>query len=248
MLKCLNFKIGCIHMHIFTKLRLVQSGEVELLVCSFHIIFPIHNCIQNLMLFMPYKICWFVICHSLWNRIICSNLILGPCSYSWLLNLTCRCYLKLYDTPLKSTSEEDDEMSKLPSSQKKKLRQKQRKAEARAKKVLYFLCVACGCHCCLPHRNAQHSFQEAEGKNEESNAGGVSKSGKRHVKPVDPDPHGEKLLQVIFVPQLLLTPKLLVSNCYAGIFKFHYILLLHSKWRYSPSYIRTYLLRLRIRC
>ncbi|XP_068334434.1 N-terminal acetyltransferase A complex auxiliary subunit NAA15-like [Pyrus communis] len=82
-----------------------------------------------------------------------------------------RCYLKLYDTPLKSTSEEDDEMSKLPSSQKKKLRQKQRKAEARAKK-------------------------EAEGKNEESNAGGVSKSGKRHVKPVDPDPHGEKLLQV----------------------------------------------------
>ncbi|KAM1822990.1 hypothetical protein ACFX13_025647 [Malus domestica] len=82
-----------------------------------------------------------------------------------------RCYLKLYDSPLKSTSEEDDEMSKLPASQKKKLRQKQRKAEARAKK-------------------------EAEGKNEESSAGGVSKSGKRNVKPVDPDPHGEKLLQV----------------------------------------------------
>nr|GEZ79334.1 N-alpha-acetyltransferase 16, NatA auxiliary subunit-like [Tanacetum cinerariifolium] len=40
---------------------------------------------------------------------------------------------KLYDAPTKS-SEEDDELSKLPASQKKKLRQKQRKAEARAKK------------------------------------------------------------------------------------------------------------------
>ena len=40
------------------------------------------------------------------------------------------------------------------------------------------------------------SFQEAEGKSEESTASVVSKSGKRNVKPVDPDPHGEKLLQV----------------------------------------------------
>ncbi|KVI05968.1 N-terminal acetyltransferase A, auxiliary subunit [Cynara cardunculus var. scolymus] len=69
-----------------------------------------------------------------------------------------------------SSTEEDDELAKLPASQKKKLRQKQRKAEARAKK-------------------------EAEVKGEEANVGGVSKSGKRHVKPVDPDPHGEKLLQ-----------------------------------------------------
>ncbi|MED6120077.1 N-alpha-acetyltransferase 16, NatA auxiliary subunit [Stylosanthes scabra] len=82
-----------------------------------------------------------------------------------------RCYIKLHDSPPKSTAEEDDEMSKLLPSQKKKMRQKQRKAEARAKK-------------------------EAEEKNEEMNAGGASKSGKRHVKPVDPDPHGEKLLQV----------------------------------------------------
>ncbi|XP_057732571.1 N-terminal acetyltransferase A complex auxiliary subunit NAA15 [Arachis stenosperma] len=82
-----------------------------------------------------------------------------------------RCYIKLHDSPPKSTTEEDDEMSKLLPSQKKKMRQKQRKAEARAKK-------------------------EAEEKNEELNAGGASKSGKRHVKPVDPDPHGEKLLQV----------------------------------------------------
>ncbi|XP_043702732.1 N-terminal acetyltransferase A complex auxiliary subunit NAA15 isoform X2 [Telopea speciosissima] len=83
-----------------------------------------------------------------------------------------RCYLKLYDSPPKSTTEEDDEMSKLLPSQKRKMRQKQKKAEARAKK--------------------------AEEKNEEeSNATGVSKSGKRqHVKPVDPDPNGEKLLQV----------------------------------------------------
>ncbi|THG22776.1 hypothetical protein TEA_024701 [Camellia sinensis var. sinensis] len=82
-----------------------------------------------------------------------------------------RCYIKLYDSPSKSAAEEDDEMSKLPPSQKKKMRQKQRKAEARAKK-------------------------EAEVKNEETNVSGVSKSGKRHVKPVDPDPNGEKLMQV----------------------------------------------------
>ncbi|KAG5137227.1 hypothetical protein JHK82_021958 [Glycine max] len=82
-----------------------------------------------------------------------------------------RGYIKLHDSPPKSTAEEDDNMSKLLPSQKKKMRQKQRKAEARAKK-------------------------EAEEKNEESSASGVSKSGKRHIKPVDPDPNGEKLLQV----------------------------------------------------
>ncbi|KAL2332403.1 hypothetical protein Fmac_019984 [Flemingia macrophylla] len=82
-----------------------------------------------------------------------------------------RCYIKLYDSPPKSSTEEDNEMSKLLPSQKKKLRQKQRKAEAKAKK-------------------------EAEEKNEESGAGGISKSGKRSAKPVDPDPRGEKLLQV----------------------------------------------------
>ncbi|CAA2965649.1 N-terminal acetyltransferase A complex auxiliary subunit NAA15-like isoform X2 [Olea europaea var. sylvestris] len=81
-----------------------------------------------------------------------------------------KCYLKLYDSPPKSDTEEEDEMSKLPPSQKKKLRQKQRKAEARAKK-------------------------EAEVK-EETNVTAVSKSGKRPVKPVDPDPSGEKLLMV----------------------------------------------------
>ncbi|XP_010254211.1 PREDICTED: N-alpha-acetyltransferase 16, NatA auxiliary subunit-like isoform X1 [Nelumbo nucifera] len=83
-----------------------------------------------------------------------------------------RCYMKLYDSPPKSMVEEDEEMAKLPPSLKKKMRQKQRKAEARAKK-------------------------EAEEKNEESSAGNVSKFGKRqHVKPVDLDPNGEKLLQV----------------------------------------------------
>ncbi|XP_010532133.1 PREDICTED: N-alpha-acetyltransferase 15, NatA auxiliary subunit-like [Tarenaya hassleriana] len=79
-----------------------------------------------------------------------------------------RCYLKLHDSP-KSAAEED-EMSKLPPAQKKKIK-KQKKAEARAKK-------------------------EAESKSEESTASSVSKSGKRNVKPVDPDPNGEKLLQV----------------------------------------------------
>ncbi|KAK7294152.1 hypothetical protein RJT34_17035 [Clitoria ternatea] len=82
-----------------------------------------------------------------------------------------RCYIKLHDSPPKSAAEEDGKMSNLLPSQKKKLRQKQRKAEAKAKK-------------------------EAEEKNEELSASGVSKSGKRHVKPVDPDPNGEKLLQV----------------------------------------------------
>ncbi|KAK8618882.1 hypothetical protein V6N13_132860 [Hibiscus sabdariffa] len=78
-----------------------------------------------------------------------------------------RCYLKLYDSPLNSPVEEEDNTSKTPS-QKKKMK-KQRKAE-RAKK-------------------------EAEEKNEESSASGNSKFGKRHIKPVDPDPYGEKLLK-----------------------------------------------------
>ncbi|KAG1346243.1 N-terminal acetyltransferase A complex auxiliary subunit NAA15 [Cocos nucifera] len=83
-----------------------------------------------------------------------------------------RCYMKLHDSPIKATTEEGDEMSKLPPSQRKKLRQKQKKAEARAKK-------------------------EAEEKTEEETTSGSSKSGKRqHARPVDLDPHGEKLLQV----------------------------------------------------
>lgn len=43
--------------------------------------------------------------------------------------------MKLHDSPLKSGAEEENAMSKLDPSQKRKLRQKQRKAEARAKKV-----------------------------------------------------------------------------------------------------------------
>ncbi|XP_057764551.1 transcription factor UNE12-like [Salvia miltiorrhiza] len=42
-----------------------------------------------------------------------------------------------------------------------------------------------------------HSIAEREaGVKGESNATAVLKSGKRQVKPVDPNPHGEKLLQV----------------------------------------------------
>uniref|UniRef100_A0A1D1XV89 N-alpha-acetyltransferase 16, NatA auxiliary subunit n=1 Tax=Anthurium amnicola TaxID=1678845 RepID=A0A1D1XV89_9ARAE len=86
-----------------------------------------------------------------------------------------RCYIKLYDTPTKSATEEDDETSKLLPSQKKKLRQKQKKAEARAKK----------------------EAEEREKIGEESSSIGISKSGKRQYgKPVDPDPYGEKLSQV----------------------------------------------------
>jgi hypothetical protein len=43
--------------------------------------------------------------------------------------------MKLHDSPSKSSAEENDEMSKLPAAQRKKLRQKQKKAEARAKRV-----------------------------------------------------------------------------------------------------------------
>ncbi|XP_038898891.1 N-terminal acetyltransferase A complex auxiliary subunit NAA15-like [Benincasa hispida] len=82
-----------------------------------------------------------------------------------------KCYIKLYDSPPKSNTGEEDDMSNLLPYQKKKRRQRQRKAEERAKK-------------------------EADVKNEETNNCGVSKSGKRHVKPVDTDPHGEKLVQV----------------------------------------------------
>ncbi|XP_039124680.1 N-terminal acetyltransferase A complex auxiliary subunit NAA15 [Dioscorea cayenensis subsp. rotundata] len=82
-----------------------------------------------------------------------------------------RCYMKLHDSPLKSGAEEENAMSKLDPSQKRKLRQKQRKAEARAKK-------------------------EAEEKNGEAPTG-ASKSGKRqNARPVDLDPNGDKLLQV----------------------------------------------------
>jgi hypothetical protein len=48
----------------------------------------------------------------------------------------CRCYMKLHDSPTKSSKEENDEISKLPPAQRKKLRQKQKKAEARAKRVI----------------------------------------------------------------------------------------------------------------
>lgn len=83
-----------------------------------------------------------------------------------------RCYMKLYDSPPKSTTEEEDEMSKLLPAQRRKLRQKQRKEEARIKK-------------------------EAEEKHEVEANSGASKSGKRqNPKVVDLDPNGEKLLQV----------------------------------------------------
>ncbi|KAI4965364.1 hypothetical protein ZWY2020_054720 [Hordeum vulgare] len=84
-----------------------------------------------------------------------------------------RCYMKLHDSPSKSSAEENDELSKLPAAQRKKLRQKQKKAEARAKR-------------------------EAEEKQEdETTSSNSSKSGKKQqVRPVDLDPHGEKLVQV----------------------------------------------------
>ena len=69
-------------------------------------------------------------CKPLWIIIFC-------CYIHWcgLWVFKCRCYIKLFDSTSKSTAEEDDEMSKLPPSQRKKMKQKQKKAEARAKKV-----------------------------------------------------------------------------------------------------------------
>ena len=57
----------------------------------------------------------------------------------WILK--CRCYLKLYDSPLDSPAEEEDDTSKTPS-QKKKMK-KQRKAE-RAKKVYQLVLMILG--------------------------------------------------------------------------------------------------------
>ncbi|XP_022723349.1 N-terminal acetyltransferase A complex auxiliary subunit NAA15-like isoform X4 [Durio zibethinus] len=95
-----------------------------------------------------------------------------------------RCYLKLFDSPLNSLAEKED-TSKTPS-QKKKMK-KQRKAE-RAKK-------------------------EAEEKNEESSSSGISRSGKRHVKPADPDPLGEKLLKTEYpLSEATKYLKLLLKN------------------------------------
>ena len=72
-----------------------------------------------------------LICISKWNLL----LILFQWSHGCNV-LSCRCYIKLHDSPPTSATKEDNVMSKLPPSQKKKMRQKQRKAEARAKKVL----------------------------------------------------------------------------------------------------------------
>ncbi|KAK1358308.1 hypothetical protein POM88_051564 [Heracleum sosnowskyi] len=67
--------------------------------------------------------------------------------------ISSKCYLNLYDSPPK----------------RKKIRRKNRKADAQAKK-------------------------ETEVRSEESNVNG-SEVGKRHLKPVDADTHGEKMLQ-----------------------------------------------------
>jgi hypothetical protein len=48
----------------------------------------------------------------------------------------CMCYKKLHDSPTKSTTEENDDISKLPPAQRKSM-QKQKKAEACAKHKLY---------------------------------------------------------------------------------------------------------------
>ncbi|KAJ0960512.1 hypothetical protein J5N97_001602 [Dioscorea zingiberensis] len=100
-----------------------------------------------------------------------------------------RCYMKLHDSPLKSaTEEEENEMSKLDPSQKGNL-DRSRKGRSSCQK-------------------------EAEEKNGDVSST-MSKSGKRqNARPVDLDPHGEKLLQVSWGSTFGATKylKLLQSN------------------------------------
>eukprot|EP01018_Ginkgo_biloba_P014350 Gb_07059 [translate_table: standard] len=87
-----------------------------------------------------------------------------------------RCYLKLFDSPPKTSVEEEAAVMGLPPSERKKMRQKQRKADARAKKEA-----------------------EEKAREEEAASLAATKSGKRTsqtAKSVDLDPNGEKLLQV----------------------------------------------------
>ncbi|KAL3676814.1 hypothetical protein R1sor_026762 [Riccia sorocarpa] len=87
-----------------------------------------------------------------------------------------RCYLKLHDTPPKSSEREEEiAIAGLPANERKLIRQKMRKAEAKAKKA------------------AEEKAKEEEAlalSNAKSN-----KKGSQVTKPVDDDPDGEKLLQ-----------------------------------------------------
>eukprot|EP00245_Coleochaete_scutata_P016412 TRINITY_DN7656_c0_g1_i1.p1 TRINITY_DN7656_c0_g1~~TRINITY_DN7656_c0_g1_i1.p1 ORF type:complete len:640 (-),score=182.18 TRINITY_DN7656_c0_g1_i1:425-2110(-) len=93
-----------------------------------------------------------------------------------------RCYLRLFDNPPKAAAEEEEAaMAALSSAERKKFRAKQRKAEAKAKKE-----------------------KEDKAKEEEAAAAAAAaakdKSGKKRahetIRPVDPDPDGEKLILV----------------------------------------------------
>jgi hypothetical protein len=101
--------------------------------------------------------------------------------------------MKLHDSPAKTLTEENDEISKLPPAQRKKLRQKQKKAEARAKRVISQALFKWLFFSYLPL-----FLQEAEEKQEdEAVTSNSSKSGtKQPARPVDLDPRGEKLVQV----------------------------------------------------
>ena len=67
------------------------------------------------------------------------NLFFLYCDNYWILK--CRCYLKLYDSPLNAPAKEEGDTSKTPS-QKKKMK-KQRKEE-RAKKVYQLVLMILG--------------------------------------------------------------------------------------------------------
>ncbi|CAM6079648.1 unnamed protein product [Sphagnum tenellum] len=88
-----------------------------------------------------------------------------------------RCYIKLYDCPPKVAAEEEEAaVAGLPAAERKKMRQKMRKAEARAKK------------------EAEDRAKEEEAASVLASKGG--KKGSQTPRPVDTDPHGDKLIMV----------------------------------------------------
>eukprot|EP00850_Spirogloea_muscicola_P006280 SM000029S10575 [mRNA] locus=s29:885212:893102:- [translate_table: standard] len=128
-----------------------------------------------------------------------------------------RCYLEIFDAPPKTSADDDDALlQSMSPSERKKLRQKQRKAEARAKKVpASYDVVVQSAMCslrlnvCPLHLLKQYScaLQEAEDRTKQEEAAataaatspgakGSKKTGTEKVKAIDPDPDGVQLAQV----------------------------------------------------
>jgi hypothetical protein len=147
--------------------------------------------------------------------------------------LTCilpfRCYIKLYDSPPKAAAEEAEAaVAGLPAAERKKMRQKLRKAEAKAKKVcdelqnwklglgilykfpywgsktrqlLQFQTMSLFCLSC-PFQEAEEKAKEEEIKETVASKGG--KKSTQTPRPVDTDPDGDKLMHVCALSHLYM--------------------------------------------